>query len=240
MKRCPLVRIPAQLLGSSLSALALLALAPAPAWCQSVSAAVAAVPNPKIMFERSSLVGIDNAIIAYGVPISVSDKVINCYDVTVAFTATGNGSVPTTAKVSGVPCPVVSPRGIVAGAYTDAPAYKASCLVTNYALQIGRTEAIIKCTEDYGYHTEITLVNGAIDKDHPFYANLVAAKIDKRTDTANFVWGLVTVAGGVSNLGGCGSFAQGRPVGAQQVGNEIRLWLFDTGGNIVCIGGIHK
>ncbi len=38
---------------------------------------------------------------------------VKYYDLVIGFTATGNGSVPTTAKVTGVASPVVSPRGII-------------------------------------------------------------------------------------------------------------------------------
>lgn len=235
MKQCLFVRIPARLLGSSLSALALLALAPA--WYQS---AAAAVPDPKLMFERSSVVGNDNAINAYGVPISNASGVIKYYDVTVTFTATGNGSVPTMATVTGVPSPIVGATSIVAGNYKAASAYKASCAVTNNALQTGgRTQSLLKCTDDNLQYVEITLVNGAVDGNHPFYTNLQSVGIDKRADKGNYIWGLVTAPPGWHSLGGC-SFMQGNAIGAQQVGKELRLSIFPAYSGFKCTGVLFK
>jgi len=70
----------------------------------------AAVPNPKLMFENSNIVGIDNAVNAYSVPISNSKGVISYYDLAIDFTPNANGSVPTTANVTFVPSPVVSAK----------------------------------------------------------------------------------------------------------------------------------
>jgi len=197
----------------------------------------AAVPNPKLMFENSNIVGIDNAVNAYSVPISNSKGVISYYDLAIDFTPNANGSVPTTANVTFVPSPVVSAKSVVAGNYNDTPA-TGTCTVTNAALQIGRTESLFNCTDDYGNSLAITVVNGAINTGHPFYQQLHYAGIDKRTDQADYYWGMHTGGGGY-NLGGCKSFANSAIVGVQQIGSTIMLSAFDpNAGNFNCTGRI--
>ncbi len=137
---------------------------------------------------------------------------------------------------------MVSPRGIVAGQYNDAPAFSGSCTIVNYALQTGRTQSILECVEDNrGYHLGITLVNGAVNTGHPYYAQLHSAGIDKHIDVRNYIWGITTVGSSQNSLGGCGHFgSSSRPIGAQQVGNALRLTLFNNDGTFACTGQMNK
>lgn len=196
---------------------------------------------PKLMFDKSNLVGIDNAVKAYGVPVTNAGGVVIYYDLTIGFTPAGDGNVPTTAKVTAARSPVVSTRGIVAGQYNDAPGFNASCTVTNYAPQTGRTQSFVICLDDAGRRLDITLVNGAVNTGHPYYAQLHNAGIDRRTDVANYIWGIPTLPSYNGQLGGCGYFDRiSHVVGAQQVGTMLRLSLFDPSGNFACTGGLTK
>jgi hypothetical protein len=113
--------------------------------------------------------------------------------------------------------------------------------VQNVALRIGRTESILECTGgSYGRHLEITLINGDVDANHPFYQTLKNAGIDKRVDVSDHIWGIITLTA-TDYLGGCGTFDyNNNPVGAQQIGNQIKLSLFHGNGEFRCAGGIYK
>lgn len=194
-----------------------------------------AVADPKIMFERSSVVGIDNAVNAYNVPVSDPSGIVSCYDLVISLAPTSTGLPPTKATVSSVACPVAQSGGIVAGTYTDAP-YTGSCVVSNFVLQDGRTESLFKCVSDSGYDLQITVVSGTVDPMHPYYAQLSAAGIDQRPDVNNYIWGVTTAleAYPSDRLGNCSGFVVNQPVGAQQAGNSIMLSTFSKAGVFYC------
>jgi hypothetical protein len=83
------------------------------------STAVASIPaNPKVMFERSNIVGTDNTINAYNVPVTSSNGTVIYYDLAISLTALGSGTPSKSASVAYVKSPVVKQGGIVAGTYS--------------------------------------------------------------------------------------------------------------------------
>ncbi len=204
-------------------------------------AAAVAVPNPKLMFERSTVLGTDNTVNAYGVPVTNSTGTIQYFDLVVSFTAATNGTPPTTATVTAVPSPKATTRGIIPGNYNTKPLYAGICKVTKFALQSGRTQSQSDCVSDNGYPLQVEVVTGKIDTTHPYYAQLHAAGIDLRGDVGNYDWGVVT--NGSYSLGNCGYYSTNRLVGAQQNGNDIVLSLFyQTGATnaFLCGSTLHK
>ena len=200
----------------------------------------AAVPNPKLMFERSNVVGIDNVVNAYSVPVTDSSGTVKYWDITITFTPDPDGVVPASATVTKIPSPIVTSRPVVQGNYI-AVTPKGKCTVTNYALQSGRKESLFQCIDDNGYSFQMAVLTGAVNSTHPYYAQLSYAKIDKRPDVKNYFWGIVTNQHfSVSFLSGCGYVVGGFPVGAQQVGTQLVLSLFGTNGSFVCTSTMTK
>lgn len=198
----------------------------------------AAAANPKLMFGRASIIGIDNDISVFGVPISNSSGKIVLYDLVISFTPNSNGAPPKKAAVTAVRSPLVSSRAVVAGSY-DARPSDATCTVTNLALASGRTQTQLKCDADgeQVQNVELSVVTGAVDSSHPYFPSLKEAAVDKRPDVGNYFWGQVTVGSG--KISGCsiqnGRTANGTVVGAQQSGNQILLTFLATNGNFVCM-----
>ncbi|MGQ0618572.1 MAG: hypothetical protein ACT4QA_01440 [Panacagrimonas sp.] len=203
-----------------------------------------AAANPKLMFSRGTVLGVDNNVHAFTVPVTNSSGQVVNYDLVIELTPATNGIPPTSARVTAVRSPTVVTGALVAGTYNDRP-LDATCNVTNVALPSGRTQTLIKCNPDgTAVNVELTVVTGAVDGTHPYFTQLSGADIHQRPDVNNYFWGITTA--GFGALGGCtfntpgGGINTGQIVSAQRNGNRIVLGAYRTNGFLDCAPAITK
>ncbi|CAK0776837.1 exported hypothetical protein [Gammaproteobacteria bacterium] len=190
----------------------------------------------EILFQGTRLIGQRNAIEVQTLPVADSNGNIKYYDVGIIFTPNANGSMPTSATVSATPS-----QGIVLpGKYAAISPSTGVCTVTNIVLANARTESMFSCVSDQGNTFEIAVETGAVNSKHTFWRNLHNSNvsINARSDVRDYSWGVIAGSNATSGdtLSGCGSFRLAVPniIGAQVVGTQLLLSLFDGYGDFVC------
>jgi hypothetical protein len=205
--------------------------------------AVAEAANPSVMFNKASVVGLENSIYADSVPVTDVDGKVIYWDINIVFTPDDSGAIVPTATVVSEASPKVSGKAPKAGRYTiksgNSSGYIDYCDVTTAALANGRTQASFACFNHYwNYSFELSAVTGNVNASHPYYTQLKAAGIDKRGDVGNYIWGIATSRNG-SYLGACGAYDVNDPIGVQQVNNTIVVSLFSNKGVLSCTSTVN-
>lgn len=196
--------------------------------------------HPRIMLEKSASYELDNKVRAFRVPVTNSAGVVKYFDITVTLDVSPMGVVSPTAEVT-VTRSIEPTTGVIAPG-----TYKATdgtlCKVTNLALTNGRIQSFFACLDNgvVSDPHELSLASGRISAGHPFLTELTAAEINTHPDVGTYTWGLS--GNGYFDVGTCGYYPNGYPVGAKTNGNLLILSIFHYGapGNLQCSATFTK
>ena len=173
--------------------------------------------EPAAYTERSKVVPTGEQLHLYGVPTRGADGKIHYLDVLIELEVLDNGQFSPTATVLTEASPEVISTEIVPGTYSW---YDVTCEVVTQAINNGRTEAFLTCSNESNRLT-ILLVTGPV-KDHPLAQYLNEIGVDKIPSYEEYTWGIVKSEDArTSTLWGC--FDQNDIISAKQIGNRLLL-----------------
>jgi hypothetical protein len=177
-----------------------------------------------VMLEKSSNYAINNSVYAFRVPTTDSANKLKYYDVSVKLLVNNDGSI-TSANVSSALSPTVGSASIVPGTYKETGGTD-TCKVNNVKLLNGRTQSYFKCTNGVSVF-EFSVASGTISNGHPFLAQLLAQKVNTRTDANTQIRGQATDNGNFA-IGNCGVNQQlGVSYGVVTDGNQIAVTVLN-------------
>lgn len=180
----------------------------------------------RAMLEKSASFALNNSVHAFRVPTVDNLGALKYYDVKIDLLLNPNGTIQTTANVASSPSPNVGTVNIVPGVYQESNGTD-KCTVINMRLPNGRLVSTVKCTDGnvVADNFEFVVASGPISTGHPFLTQLVADKVNLRTDAANYNWGMRSAA--VFSVGVCTHNFKD-PIGAYTNGNQLVLTVVAT------------
>ncbi len=209
-----------------------------------ISSLVHSVPQTAKL-ENSSTFATGETIQAFRVPTFDSANKMKFFDAVIQLAINPDGSI-NTATVTSTPSLTVGTVNVVPGTYQETGGAD-KCVVTNIKLTNGRTQSLFRCADSAttGGTFEFSVATGAISAGHPFLSQLIAKKVNIRTDVGTQNWGIVTATNNNAfRLGGC---AFGNPVGTaigvKTDGNIVTVTVITNDGlgvNTFCAPTVNK
>jgi hypothetical protein len=178
--------------------------------CMVITPYAQAVPQTAKL-ENSATFATGQTVQAFRVPTFDSTNKSKFYDVVIDLNINTDGST-TSATVTSTPSLIIGTVNVVPGTYQETGGTD-KCVVTNIKLINGRTQSLFRCadTATTGGVFEFSVATGAISAGHPFQSQLIAKKVNIRTDVSTQNWGIVTATNNNAfRLGGC---VFGSPIG---------------------------
>lgn len=183
---------------------------------------------PRAMLEKSTTYALDNTFHGFRVPTVDSVGAIRFYDVKVNLVVNADGSVSPNALVTSALSPTVGTVNVVPGIYQESGGVD-KCTVTNMKLPNGRTQSFFRCTNGVTVTNtfEFSVATGPITAGHPFVDELLAKKVNLRTDVSTQTWGIGTTNNNFS-LGACLVGGLGRAIGAKTNGSQLVISILNA------------
>ncbi|WP_394753622.1 hypothetical protein [Crenothrix sp.] len=181
--------------------------------------------TPRVMLEKAQTYALDNQVKGFQVPTIDNTGKIKYYDISIKLTVKNDGSFNPLPSFTAKPSISISTRSILPGTYKEVGGDV--CKVTNIMLSNGRVQSFFTCPS-----FEFSLATGPITVDHPDFAALTAAEIQKKPDVTTQTWGAITNGHfdltTCSPYSGTGFLDVGGPIGAKTDGKTLVLSAYSS------------